>query len=94
MGARGRNFYTCAQNTKMCGMVDMLAGSDTIQRDLDRLERLACVNLMKFKQAKCKVLHFDHSNPKQKYRLDGQWIESIPEEKDLGVLVDEKLNMS
>ncbi|GAB0204624.1 hypothetical protein GRJ2_002928000 [Grus japonensis] len=81
-------------DTKLCGGVDMLDGRDAIQRDLDRLERSACANCMKSTTVKCKVLHKGQGNPNLIYRLGGEWIESSPEEKDLGVLIDEKLNMS
>ncbi|GAB0181861.1 hypothetical protein GRJ2_000651400 [Grus japonensis] len=82
-----------ADDTKLCGMVNMLEGRDAIQRDLDRLERWARANRMKFNKAKLKVLHVGRCNPKHNHKLDGEWIENNPEE-DLGALVDEKINMS
>ena len=78
----------------MCGAVDTLEGRDVIQRDLDRLERWACANLMKLNKAKRKVLHQGRGNPSHHYRLGRGWIEGSPEEKDLGVFIDKKLSMT
>jgi len=47
--------------------------------DLDRLERWACANLMKFSKAKRNVLQTGQGNPQHKYRLSREWTESSPE---------------
>ena len=49
---------------------------------------------MRFNKSKCKPLHLGCGNPYYQYKLGSIRIEHSPSRKDLGVLVDGKLNTS
>jgi len=83
-----------ADNTKLSGAVDMPEGLDAIRRDLEKLEKWACVNIIRFKKDKCKFLHLGQANPCYEYRLGDDVMKSIPAERDLEVQLGEKLDMS
>ncbi|KAK4816396.1 hypothetical protein QYF61_016713 [Mycteria americana] len=69
-------------DTNLSGVVDIPEGWDVIQRDLNKLEKWTHVNLMRFNKANINT------------RLGDEGIESSPVEVDLGILLDEKLDMS
>lgn len=83
-----------AVDTNLRTAANMLEGRDATQKIPDLFEMWAYENLIKFRKAKCKVLHLELGNPKYKYNLGKEYIENSCEETDLGMLMDEKLSMS
>ena len=47
-----------------------------------------------FNTEKCKVLHLGRKNLQHPYRLSSATLVSTTEERDLGVIIDHKMNMS
>ena len=76
-----------ADDTKLYNQVtrDNSEGADQIQHDLETLEKWSDTWLLRFNASKCKCMHMGHENPARCYILNGETIQALDEEKDLGV---------
>lgn len=50
-------------------------------------------NYLKLNKSRCQILCLEQGNFCYMYRLEDEWLESSPTERNLGVLVDRKLNL-
>ena len=62
------------------------------EKELDRLEKWAHGYFLRFTEAQCVMLHFGQSNCRYVHTLGEELIECSPVEKDVGDLMDQKLN--
>lgn len=78
-----------ADDAKQVGVTE---GPTAVWRDLDRLEKWADRNPMKFNR-NCRVLQLGRNSPRYHYPLGAEQRKSNFAEKDVGALVDTKLIM-
>ncbi|KAF4792348.1 hypothetical protein TURU_121268 [Turdus rufiventris] len=82
-----------ADDTKLGGAVDYLRGRETLQGVLDKLNDWAVTNHTKLNKGKRWILHLGQDNRASMQRMENEMLESSTAERDLGILVDGKLNM-
>ena len=83
-----------ADDAKLYGRVSTMTQVDSIREDLKKLFDWSKKWGMTFNADKYKVMHFGYSNKDCNYEIDNQLLESVREEKDLGIIVSDSLKVS
>ena len=80
-----------ADDTKAAKIIETEEDGKRMQTIVDSLGAWAEKWGMAFNAKKCKVLHVGRTNPRYKYLMNGVELESVKEEKDLGVFIEESM---
>ncbi len=84
-------FSEIQKYTKIYRTVNDIRDRILLQEDLYKLHQWSTKWQLKFNSQKCKVMHMDSKNPKADYMMDGITLDTVTEEKDLAMLMDEEL---
>ena len=81
-------------NVRDADLREQLTRSEKRTEDLDKVFTWSQKWLMLFNVGKCKVMHIGSSNPKFSYSLDGESLQDVLLERDLGVFIDSSMKPS
>ena len=80
-----------ADDTKVFGRVNSDKDREVLQQDLHRLMNWSDRWQMPFNASKCKVMHLGNGNSRFSYFMGDHKLESVNEEKDLGIFITDNL---
>jgi len=78
-------------DTKIYRVVNSQEDIDSLRNDLKNLVKWSVDWQMLFNAGKCKIIHIGHNNCHADYYMGGNKLETIDEEKNLGVIVSKDL---
>ena len=83
-----------ADDTKGLQQVRTQEEGDRLQTALNRICEWAKDWAMEFNIKKCKIMHLGRNNPERKYYMEGEELQVVEEEKDIGVVIHKSLKPS
>ena len=83
-----------ADDTRLGQRISIEEDKDNLQDCLTRLANWASMWSMEFNVKKCKVLHVGRNNKKFEYFMNGEKLDSLDSERDIGVIIDKSLKPS
>ena len=89
--SEGTEIYLFADDTKIYRKIDNINDCNILQSDLNKLLQWSNKWLLKFHPNKCKVIKVGPNIHEYAYSLDGNILENLEHEKDIGVTVDKDL---
>jgi len=78
------------EDTKIYGVVNSPEATDSLRADLHNLTAWS-MEWQMLNIEKCKVMHLGYNNSQVQYVMDGEQLQCVTEERDLGVIVSEHL---
>ena len=82
-----------ADDSKLCKNVNNANECLSLQKDLDKLYSWSQTWQMQFNVDKCSIIYLGHDNRQCKYMLGNSVLKSSDAERDLGIIIDNKLKL-